>query len=83
MSSARRCAQRGLPHGRGVNSLRRNPTDPGAARAAAEVVELLAGAPDVGDGSKEWSVVAWAEEDNIWLLREAGCRVVGHQSLTV
>jgi len=31
-----------------------NPTDPGAARPVAEVFQLVAEAPAVGDGSTEW-----------------------------
>lgn len=82
MISARKCAQRGLPHGRGVNSLQFTPTDPGAARAAAGVFRLVAEAPDVGDGSTERSVVAAAEEDNLWLLREAASRPVRRKNLS-
>ena len=83
MICARKCAPRGLPHRRGVNSLQCNPTDPGAARAAAEVVQFVAEAPDVRDGSTEWSLVARPEEDKVWLLRDAAaCRLVGHKSLT-
>jgi hypothetical protein len=82
MICARRCARRGLGHGRGVNSQQFDPTDPGAARAAAEVFQLDAEAPDVGDGFTEWSQVAPVEEDNVWLLGEAACRLVRRKNLS-
>jgi hypothetical protein len=82
MICARKCARRGLGHCRGVNSLQFNPTDPGAARAAAEVFQLVAGAPEVGDGSTEWSLVLPPEEDNVWLLREAAGRLVRRKNLS-
>jgi len=82
MSCARERARRGLRHGRGMNSLQFNPNDPGAARATAEVVQLVAEVPHVGGGSTEWPLVARTEEDNVWLLREAVCRLVGRKSRT-